>query len=105
MPSTLRPVGHRGGVSYPLLSGAEEQEGCTRIGPEPFNGALRNKRVDPTSQIPYDKVLGIFSGHAHVSYERVVNGIPLFGLRTTAPQPVLQKRARKPLIISCGDEW
>lgn len=35
-------------------------------------------------------ILGIFSGHAHVSYERVVHGIPLFGLRSTAPQPVLQ---------------
>ncbi|GLV61039.1 3',5'-cyclic adenosine monophosphate phosphodiesterase CpdA [Dictyobacter sp. S3.2.2.5] len=36
------------------------------------------------------QVLGIFSGHAHVTYERVVNGIPLFGLRSTAPQPVMQ---------------
>lgn len=35
-------------------------------------------------------ILGIFSGHAHVSYERVVHGISLFGLRSTAPQPVLQ---------------
>lgn len=35
-------------------------------------------------------ILGIFSGHAHVSYERVVNGISVFGLRSTAPQPVLQ---------------
>lgn len=35
-------------------------------------------------------ILGLFSGHAHVSYERVVNGISVFGLRSTAPQPVLQ---------------
>jgi 3',5'-cyclic-AMP phosphodiesterase len=35
-------------------------------------------------------VLGIFSGHAHVTYEQVVNGISVFGLRSTAPQFVLQ---------------
>jgi Icc protein len=35
-------------------------------------------------------ILGIFSGHAHVTYEQVVNGISVFGLRSTAPQVVLQ---------------
>jgi 3',5'-cyclic AMP phosphodiesterase CpdA len=35
-------------------------------------------------------ILGILSGHAHVTYERSVNGIPVFGLRSTAPQPVAQ---------------
>lgn len=40
----------------------------------------------------HERILGIFSGHAHVTYERVVNGIPVFGLRSTAPQPVLQEQ-------------
>jgi Icc protein len=31
-------------------------------------------------------VLGIFCGHVHTSYEKVVHGIPVFGLRSTAPQ-------------------
>ena len=35
-------------------------------------------------------VLGIFSGHAHITYERVVNDIPVFGLRSTAVPFVLQ---------------
>lgn len=35
-------------------------------------------------------VLGIFCGHAHVTYEKNVSGIPVCGLRSTAPQPVLQ---------------
>jgi Icc protein len=29
-------------------------------------------------------VLGIFSGHVHTTYESVVSGIPVFGLRSTA---------------------
>jgi 3',5'-cyclic-AMP phosphodiesterase len=36
------------------------------------------------------QVLGIFCGHAHVTYEKEVSGIPVFGLRSTAPQFVLQ---------------
>ena len=36
------------------------------------------------------QVLGIFCGHAHVTYEKSVSGIPVCGLRSTAPQPVLQ---------------
>jgi len=36
------------------------------------------------------KVLGIFSGHVHTTYERVVNGIPVFGLRSTAAPFALQ---------------
>lgn len=55
----------RGSVSYLLLLSAEEQEVGTRIGPTPMNGAKRNKRVDPTRQIPYDKVL--VDGHLMVS--------------------------------------
>lgn len=35
-------------------------------------------------------ILGIFCGHAHVTYERIIHGVPVFGLRSTAPQPVLQ---------------
>lgn len=35
-------------------------------------------------------VLGIFCGHAHTTYETYVAGIPAFGLRSTAPQFVLQ---------------
>ncbi len=35
-------------------------------------------------------VLGIFSGHVHTTYERVVNGIPVFGLRSTAAPFALQ---------------
>ena len=31
-------------------------------------------------------VLGIFCGHAHCTYETTVGGIPIFGLRSTAPQ-------------------
>lgn len=31
-------------------------------------------------------VLGVFSGHVHHTYETVVEGIPVFGLRATAPQ-------------------
>lgn len=37
-----------------------------------------------------DRILGIFSGHVHTTYEKVVQGIPVFGLRSTAPQPVFQ---------------
>ena len=35
-------------------------------------------------------VLGIFSGHVHITYERVVRGIPVFGLRSTAAPFALQ---------------
>ncbi|GAB1469131.1 3',5'-cyclic-AMP phosphodiesterase [Chloroflexota bacterium] len=35
-------------------------------------------------------VLGIFCGHVHTTYEQKVNNIPVFGLRSTAPQFVLQ---------------
>ena len=40
-------------------------------------------------------VLGILSGHLHTSYERVVNNIPVLGLRSTAFQFALQD---EPLI-------
>ena len=36
------------------------------------------------------KVLGIFCGHVHTTYERVVESIPVFGLRSTAFPFVLQ---------------
>lgn len=35
-------------------------------------------------------VLGIFCGHIHTTYEKVVNNIPVFGLRSTACSFVLQ---------------
>jgi Icc protein len=35
-------------------------------------------------------VLGVFSGHVHTTYDRVVHGIPVFGLRSTAYPFVLQ---------------
>jgi len=35
-------------------------------------------------------VLGIFCGHAHMTYDRVVENIPVFGLRSTAFQFALQ---------------
>ena len=43
-------------------------------------------------------VLGIFCGHVHITYEKLVEGIPVFGLRSTAfpmalqdePMPLLQ---------------
>lgn len=35
-------------------------------------------------------VLGVFSGHIHTSYDRVVHGIPVFGLRSTSYPFVLQ---------------
>ena len=35
-------------------------------------------------------VLGIFSGHVHTTYEKVVNAIPVFGLRSTAVPFALQ---------------
>jgi Icc protein len=35
-------------------------------------------------------ILGIFCGHIHTTYERVVNDIPVFGLRSTACSFVLQ---------------
>jgi 3',5'-cyclic-AMP phosphodiesterase len=35
-------------------------------------------------------VLGIFSGHAHTTYERVLHEIPVFGLRSTSFPFVLQ---------------
>jgi Icc protein len=37
-----------------------------------------------------DHILGIFSGHVHTTYERIVQGIPVFGLRSTVFQPVFQ---------------
>lgn len=35
-------------------------------------------------------ILGIFCGHVHTTYEKVVNNIPIFGLRSTACSFVLQ---------------
>lgn len=35
------------------------------------------------------QVLGIFCGHAHVTYEKYICGVPVFGLRSTAPQVVV----------------
>jgi 3',5'-cyclic-AMP phosphodiesterase len=37
-------------------------------------------------------ISGIFCGHVHATYEKVVNNIPIFGLRSTAPQFVLQDK-------------
>jgi len=31
-------------------------------------------------------VLGVFSGHAHCTYESTLEGVPVWGLRSTAPQ-------------------
>ena len=42
------------------------------------------------------QVLGIFCGHAHVTYEKYISGIPVFGLRSTAPQLVVVQE--EPLI-------
>lgn len=36
-------------------------------------------------------VLGIFCGHAHCTYETTVGDVPVFGLRSTAPQFVPQE--------------
>ena len=50
--------------------------------------------ADDTSRfweiIAQKPVLGIFCGHVHATYESTVNGVPVFGLRSTAPQFVLQ---------------
>lgn len=35
-------------------------------------------------------VLGILSGHVHIPYEKVINGIPVFGLRSTSYPFMLQ---------------
>jgi len=35
-------------------------------------------------------VLGVFCGHVHTTYDRVVHGVPVFGLRSTAYPFVLQ---------------
>jgi Icc protein len=40
-------------------------------------------------------ILGIFCGHVHMSYEKIVEGLPVFGLRSTAFPFVLQD---EPLI-------
>ncbi|MDO8969378.1 MAG: metallophosphoesterase [Saprospiraceae bacterium] len=40
-------------------------------------------------------VLGVFCGHAHMTYDKIVAGIPVFGLRSTAFQFALQD---EPLI-------
>jgi 3',5'-cyclic-AMP phosphodiesterase len=42
------------------------------------------------------QVLGIFCGHAHVTYEKSMYGIPIFGLRSTAPQVVVVRE--EPLL-------
>ena len=39
-----------------------------------------------TDQIKGKNILGIFCGHLHTTYERDLNGIPVFGLRSTAFQ-------------------
>ncbi|MCJ7621965.1 MAG: metallophosphoesterase [Anaerolineaceae bacterium] len=39
-----------------------------------------------TSILDGKNILGIFCGHLHSSYERSLNGIPVFGLRSTAFQ-------------------
>ncbi len=36
------------------------------------------------------RVLGIFCGHVHTTYEQVIHGIPVFGLRSTSPAFTLQ---------------
>lgn len=36
------------------------------------------------------QILGVLSGHVHTTYEKIAHGIPVFGLRSTAPQPVFQ---------------
>src|SRR6185312_3430642 len=41
------------------------------------------------------QVLGILSGHLHTSYERLVNNIPVYGLRATVFQFAVQD---EPLI-------
>ena len=30
------------------------------------------------------RILGVISGHVHITYEKLVRGIPVFGLRSTA---------------------
>ncbi len=36
------------------------------------------------------RIMGIFCGHVHTTYEKVINNIPVFGLRSTACPFVLQ---------------
>lgn len=42
-------------------------------------------------------VLGIFCGHAHVTYEKYARGVPIFGLRSTALPIVIAQNER----VSC----
>jgi 3',5'-cyclic AMP phosphodiesterase CpdA len=59
----------------------------------PWVDALIAENVHELWPIVRDKpILGIFCGHAHCTYEAVVKGIPIFGLRSTAPQFVPQAR-------------
>jgi Icc protein len=38
----------------------------------------------------HTNILGVFSGHVHTTYESAVNGVPVFGLRSTSYPFVLQ---------------
>ena len=54
-------------------------------------------------------VLGIFTGHVHMTYEQYVEGVPVFGLRSTmfqfapTPQPTLVLDARHYRLVTIDD--
>jgi Icc protein len=55
------------------------------------------------------RVLGIVSGHVHTTYEQVINGIPVYGLRATAfafapeDEPVVRQLPPQYRLITVRD--
>jgi Icc protein len=55
--------------------------------------------IDQFWQVIRDRnVIGVFCGHTHITYEKVVAGIPVFGVRSTAIPFVLQDEPLTALV-------
>jgi Icc protein len=60
------------------------------LGSRWLDGLLAANRDRFWATVRGRNVLGILCGHAHATYETMVEGVPVLGLRSTAPQFVLQ---------------
>ena len=62
----------------------------TPVGFQWMDDFLADNVGDFLSLVAQQNVLGIFCGHTHCTYETTVQGIPVYGVRSTAPQFVPQ---------------
>jgi len=62
----------------------------TPVGFQWMDDFLADNLGDFFSLISGKNILGIFCGHTHCTYETTVQGIPVYGVRSTAPQFVPQ---------------